>query len=630
MNKNTVIGITLIGLIFIGFFVYTSKIAREQAEVKRVQDSVAAVRAYEYAQQMALEKGDSIMAAEKAEHETVASAGNVVSGNYANPFLEEAYAKEEEHHTLENSKLKIEFTTLGAQAESVLVKGYYTSDSTDLYLMKEGLSNLGIELFTNQYISTDKLTYTKISGNDSTLVMRLYFGENSYIEHEYFLPSESYLVDFNLKMVGMDKIIPRNASQLDVTWNMDIPRLEKGYDNEKAYSTIVYKYPGDNSVDNLGLRKASAEKSITTRFQWFAFQQQFFSAIMIAEDSFESGNLNMSFYGPEDNQKRLMKCHADAMIQYDRSLDITIPFKFYYGPNHFKTLKSFDYGFEKIVPLGGWLIGWINRWVIIPIFDLFNGMIKNYGVIILLLTLLIKLAISPLTIKSYMSSAKMNVLKPEINKINEKYPRQEDAMKRSQETMALYKKAGVSMFGGCLPMLLQFPVLFAMFRFFPASFELRQQKFLWAEDLSTYDSIWNFGVNIPLLGDHISLFSLLCAVTMYLSSRITQGQQLDSNPQAKSMKFMTLYFMPIFMFFICNNLSSGLTYYYLLSNLFMIIQTVIIRKFFVDEEKIMAKVRAASVKGTAKPKSKFQQRLEAIQKAQQEALKEQQKKSGRR
>jgi YidC/Oxa1 family membrane protein insertase len=219
----------------------------------------------------------------------------------------------------------------------------------------------------------------------------------------------------------------------------------------------------------------------------------------------------------------------------------------------------------------------------------------------------------------------MNVLRPEIEKINAKYPKEQDAMKKQQEIMALYQKAGVSMFGGCLPMLLQFPILIAMFRFFPASIELRQQPFLWAEDLSTYDSIIDFGFNIPLLGDHISLFSLLCAVTMYFSAKLTQGAQMDSNPQAKSMKFMTLYFMPIFMFFICNNLSSGLTYYYFLSNIIMMIQTIVIRKFFVDEKKIMEKIRLASVKGANKPKSKFQQRLEAMQKAQQEAMREQQK-----
>lgn len=354
---------------------------------------------------------------------------------------------------------------------------------------------------------------------------------------------------------------------------MDVPRLERGYKNEQNYSTVDFKYPGQvKKIENLGImrgggRSGGNHREVTTRIEWFAFQQQYFSAILRAEDNFESGNLSMKFYPETDPDRRLMACSASTLVQYDPGADVTVPFEFYYGPNHFRTLKSYDCDFEKIVPLGGWLVRWINRGIIIPVFDLFGRFISNYGIIILLLTLLIKLVISPLTLKSYMSSAKMNVLRPELDKINAKYPRQEDALKKQQETMDLYRKAGVSMFGGCLPMLLQFPVLFAMFRFFPASFELRQKGFLWADDLSTYDSILDFGFNIPLYGDHVSLFAILCALSMYFSARMTQGSSADNNPQMKSMRNMTLYFMPIFMLFICNNLSSGLTYYYLLSNL---------------------------------------------------------------
>lgn len=622
MNKNTIIGLTLIGLIFIGFSVYNSRVATEQMAAKRVQDSIAAVHAFELAQEMAMQKvADSLNAVANIPVEQTSNAGAL----YSNPYLENAYRTEEQLYKLENERIAVTFTTRGAQPYEVLVKDYMTADSSDLYLMKAGMSSMGFQLYSSQYISTENFSYSLVERNDTTLLFRLYFAENSYIDHEYFLAPDSYVVDFNVNMVGMDKVVPRKASQLDMEWNIDIPRLEKGYENEKSYSTVAYKYPGDNSVDNLGLRKDSAQKQITTKLQWFAFQQQFFSAILLAENNFESGNLAMSFYPEHDSQKRLMHCSADGMINYEAAQELSIPFKFYFGPNQFSILKSEGYNFEKIVPLGRNIIGWINRFVIIPLFDLFNGSIANYGIIILLLTLIIKLVVSPLTIKSYMSSAKMNVLRPEIEKINAKYPKEQDAMKKQQEIMALYQKAGVSMFGGCLPMLLQFPILIAMFRFFPASIELRQQPFLWAEDLSTYDSIIDFGFNIPLLGDHISLFSLLCAVTMYFSAKLTQGAQMDSNPQAKSMKFMTLYFMPIFMFFICNNLSSGLTYYYFLSNIIMMIQTIVIRKFFVDEKKIMEKIRLASVKGANKPKSKFQQRLEAMQKAQQEAMREQQK-----
>ncbi len=634
MNRNTVIGITLMGILLIGFSVINSREARKQAEIKRVQDSIAAAKAFEYAGQMSSAMQDSTSA--EFSGQSGDGTGAVYASTYANSFLEAAYNGKEGFHYLENDKLRIKYSTKGGQAVDVLIKDYYTSDSSALFLMKDGYSDFALQFYTDQYVSTSDFIYETVVSNDSTLVMRLYFSDTAFVEYGYFLPHGSYMVDFDVHMVNMDRHIPRNASQFEIAWNMDIPRLERGYKNEQNYSTVDFKYPGQvKKIENLGImrgggRSGGNHREVTTRIEWFAFQQQYFSAILRAEDNFESGNLSMKFYPETDPERRLMACSASTLVQYDPGADVTVPFEFYYGPNHFRTLKSYDCDFEKIVPLGGWLVRWINRGIIIPVFDFFGRFISNYGIIILLLTLLIKLVISPLTLKSYMSSAKMNVLRPELDKINAKYPRQEDALKKQQETMELYRKAGVSMFGGCLPMLLQFPVLFAMFRFFPASFELRQKGFLWADDLSTYDSILDFGFNIPLYGDHVSLFAILCALSMYFSARMTQGSTADNNPQMKSMRNMTLYFMPIFMLFICNNLSSGLTYYYLLSNLIMMLQTWIIRRFFVDEEKIMARVRAASVKGTAKPKSKFQQRLEAIQKAQQEAIKEQQRQQRRR
>jgi YidC/Oxa1 family membrane protein insertase len=353
---------------------------------------------------------------------------------------------------------------------------------------------------------------------------------------------------------------------------------------------------------------------------------------MVAKDNFD--NVALQSDTIHEGKGYMKNCSADMSAPFDPSSKVATDFSFYFGPNKFSTLKESneliggednDLQLQKLIYFGWPIVRWINRFFIMYLFDWLTSWGLSMGLVLLLLTLIVKAIVYPFTYKSYVSSAKMRALKPYIDAINAKYPKQEDAMKKQQEIMALYKKTGVSMFGGCLPMLLQFPILIAMFRFFPASIELRQQPFLWAEDLSTYDSIIDFGFNIPLLGDHISLFSLLCAVTMYFSAKLTQGAQMDSNPQAKSMKFMTLYFMPIFMFFICNNLSSGLTYYYFLSNIIMMIQTIVIRKFFVDEKKIMEKIRLASVKGANKPKSKFQQRLEAMQKAQQEAMREQQK-----
>jgi membrane protein insertase, YidC/Oxa1 family, C-terminal domain len=505
MNKNTVIGFILIGVILIGFSWYNSKIFKEQERERFVADSLARVEALKNAPKIdstLLQAQDSLLAIQQ----------QIISAPvYKDSLLEVASKGDAEFFTLENEKVKIDFSTKGAQASQVLIKNYYTHDSLDLFLMRKNASNFAIDFFTNENLKTSNFNYKKVSQTDTSIVFRLQFSGDSYIDHIYTLPKDSYLLNFDFRLVGMNKYISRNTTQLDVNWTMDIPRLEKGYDNEKNYSTIDYKFPNESSVEDLGLRKEEASEDLKTKVEWFAFQQQFFSAILVANNSFNQGNLSYKLYDITDADLRLMNCKANMSVDYNGGDDVTIPFKFYYGPNLYKELKSYNYGFEKIVPLGGWLIGWINRVFIINFFDYLSKFISNYGIIILLMTIAIKLIISPLTLKSYLSSAKMRVLKPEIDKINAKYPRKEDAMKKQQETMELYRKTGVSMFGGCLPMLLQFPILFAMFRFFPASFELRQQGFLWADDLSTYDSILNLPFNIPLYGDHVSLFAILMA-----------------------------------------------------------------------------------------------------------------------
>ena len=623
MNKNTVIGFVLIGLILFGFSWYNTKEFKEQERARFVADSIAQAEALKNAP-----KVDSVI---MALNDSVAKAR--VAQAYAAPvykdsLLEQASKAQEEFFTLENDKIKVTFTSKGAQASQVLVKDYYTHDSLDLYLVRKGASQFAVDFYTDQQISTADFNFTKVAESDSSLTFRLPFGENAYIEHEYILAPDEYMVDFNLRMVGMDKYISRKSG-VAVDWNLDIPRLERGYENEKNYSTIAYKFPGDEKVEDLGLRKADSKEDISTKVEWFAFQQQFFSAIMMAKNDFESGKLSYKFYDASDADMRLMDCNAEMTVEYTAAPVVEYPFSFYYGPNHYKTLKSYGYGFEKIVPLGGWLIGWINRVVIINFFDYLSRFISNFGIIILLMTIAIKLLISPLTLKSYISSAKMRVLKPEIDKINEKYPKQEDAMKKQQEIMALYKKTGVSMFGGCLPMLLQFPILFAMFRFFPASFELRQQGFLWADDLSTYDAIFELPFHIPLYGDHVSLFAILMAVSMYFYSKMNMDQMPSTNEMA-GMRTMQLYFMPIFLLVLCNNFSSGLSYYYMLSNLFTIVQTWVIRKYFVDEKKLYAQLQAKAANSKAPKKSKFQQRLDEMYRQQQELQRQQQQQRNRK
>ncbi len=618
MNKNSIIGFVLIGVILFGFSWYQSRQFKKQAEYQAQLDSVARV---EMLAQMA---ADSVRKANlPAAENSVADIPAVKNVIYKDAGLEAAASKEASFCTLANDRIEVVFTSRGAQPYSVKLKDYRTYDSTDLYLIRPEMSDFGISVYAGENINTKDFVFDIAEVTDTTVVMRLPFAAGGYLEQKYSLDADSYMVQNELSFVGMGSVIPRNVSMFDIDWNVIIPRLEKGYKNEMQYSKVDYRFPDDNKVNEVS-RGRNGEKSLDARVSWFAFQQQFFSAIMRAKNDFSSADLKLNFYDIDDPQRNLMACSAKLRSDLNvNSEKVTVPFEFYFGPNHYRTLKSYDQKYEKIIPLGGWLVGWISRIVIIPCFNFLGSFISNYGIVILLMTLLIKLVISPLTIKSYMSSAKMNVIKPEVDKLNEKYPKQEDAMKKQQAMMDLYKRAGISPMGGCLPMLLQFPILFAMFRFFPASIELRQQKFLWADDLSAYDSILDLPFNIPLYGDHISLFALLMAISMFVYSKMTSSQ-MSNDPNMAGMKFMSVWMMPIMMLFICNNLSSGLSYYYLLSNLITMFQTWVIRRFVVDEKKIHAQLAASA--GKPVTKSKWQKRLEEAQKMQQQMAKEQSRK----
>ena len=599
-----------------GFTWYQSKRYEEQMEYQAQLDSIARV------EQMAAMAMDSLNRAQGAVEGGYTDVNVQAMPSYKDSLLTEARLSSCSICKLSNDKVEIEFNTKGAQPYSVRIYDYMTYDSTDLYLIKPEHSQYGISIFAGENINTKDFTFQVAEHTDSTLVMRLPFAQGGYIQQRYALSEGSYMLRNELSFVGMGDIIPRNVSMLDIDWSVIIPRLEKGYKNEKQYSKLDYYFEGDKKPEEVG-RGRDADERIDTKFKWFAFQQQFFSAIMTAGTEFSSADLDVKYYTEDDPTRNLMACSARLRSDFQAGSDnIVLPYEFYFGPNDYRTLKEYDMKYEKIIPLGGWLVGWISRFVIIPIFDFLGKFISNYGLIILLLTLIIKLVIMPLTIKSYKSSAKMQAVKPEIDKINAKYPNEKDAMKKQQATMELYQRAGISPMGGCLPMLLQFPILFAMFRFFPASIELRQQKFLWADDLSAYDSIWDFGVNIPLLGDHLSLFALLMAATMFVYSKMTSSQMSD-DPNMAGMKFMSLYMMPIMMFFICNNLSAALSYYYLLSNLITMAVTWYIRKFVVTEDKVRAEMLLNANK--PKQKSKWQQRLEEAQKMQEQMQKQQQK-----
>ena len=596
-----------------GFSWYQSRQRTKQLEAQYQLDSIARV------EQMAAMAMDSMKRAQGIVPENEVNVKTMPA--YKDSLLTEARLASESFYKLANDKVEIEFTTRGAQPYSVKINDYMTYDSTALYLIEKGASQYGISLYAGENINTKDFVFQVAEHTDSTLVMQLPFAGGGYIQQRFFLPADSYMMQNELSLVNMDGIIPRNVSMLDIDWSVVVPRLEKGYKNEKQYSNLDYYFTGDKKPENMGRGRDGSER-IDTKLKWFAFQQQFFSAIMTAENEFASADLSLKFFSESEykNEDKLMACSAKLRSDFQAGSDnVTIPYEFYFGPNDYRTLKSYDQKYEKIIPLGGWMVSWFSRLVIIPCFDLLGKFIHNYGLVILLMTILIKFLISPLTIKSYKSSAKMQVIKPEIDKLNAKYPNEKDAMKKQQAMMELYQKAGISPMGGCLPMLLQMPILFAMFRFFPASIELRQQKFLWADDLSAYDSIWDFGVNVPLLGDHLSLFALLMALTMFFYSKMTASQMSD-DPNMAGMKFMSLYLMPIMMFFICNNLSAALSYYSLLSNIITMGMTWYIRKFVVTEEKVRADMMLKA--SQPKKKSKWQQRLEEAQRMQEQMQKQ--------
>ena len=637
MNKNTIFGFIAIGAIMFGFSWYQSSKMKDQMEQEQqAQIEQAANTIIDAEQQrIAEEQADAVETVPVTVQEMPKLPFNdeQLNAAYNDPKLNDGLYPQ--FDTLSNDVMEIVFTTKGAQPYSVRFKNYTAynpqepEQPKDLYFLRPGASdyNVSLELAgpvsgTKDVLNTRDFFFQldQEQSKDSVVVMKLPFN-GGYVQQKFWVAKDSYMLQNELSFVGMNQIADDITDIYSTYWKLYVPRLEKGYDNEKRYSKLDYHFPGEDGIEAIAVGKDQHE-SVSSRLEWFAFQQQFFSAIMTPATPFNSADFTVNYYSEEEYAKdgNLMVCKAELKSSFEKGKDtVVIPTEFYLGPNDYRTLKGYDRGYEKIINLGGWLVAWFSRLVIIPVFDFLGKFIHNYGIVILIMTILIKLLLTPLTTKSYKSSAAMQILKPEIDKLNEKYPKQEDAMKKQQAMMNLYQKAGVSPMGGCLPMLLQMPILFAMFRFFPASIELRQQKFLWADDLSAYDSIVDFGTNLPLIGDHISLFALLMALSMFIYSKMSSAQMADGG--MPGMKFMSLYLMPIMMFFICNNLSSALSYYYFLSNLITMAMTWYIRKYIVTEDKVRAAMAAASIK--TKKKSKWQMRLEEAQRMQEQMQKQQ-------
>jgi YidC/Oxa1 family membrane protein insertase len=523
---------------------------------------------------------------------------------------------EQEFYTLENEKVIVKFASKGGRPYSVEVKEYKTFDQKPLILFDGDSTVFKLDFYYENEetrekfeVNTYNLYFKMIPVEDpNKLVMRLNGNDDKYIEYIYILDPDSYILHFDMKLVGLENAKDKNYNRTDLlylTWGMYAPQQEKGWDNENKYTKVYYKIKGGD----VKYQEASSKDSVFNNLKWISFKDQFFSSIIIADNRIEDAMVRS--VSQEENSKYIRQFKSDIGFKFDREHIQNVTFSFYFGPNDYKYLKKNyeDIGLHHMVTVGKGLIRWINQGFIINIFNFLERFIGNYGIIILLMTIIIKILLLPLTYRSYLSQAKMRVLKPQIDEINKKIPK-EKSMERQQATMALYKKAGVSPLGGCIPMLLQMPILFAMFRFFPSSIELRQESFLWAHDLSTYDSILNLPFNIPFYGDHVSLFTLLMTVSTILSMKFN-SQSTSGTQQMPGMKGM-MYVMPVMFMFILNSFSAALTYYYFLANLITFGQNYLF-KYFIDEEELLKKLnqkqQQKSKKTGGKPKKGWMERM---------------------
>ena len=636
MDKKSIVTIVVLALVFAGFYYVLNQ------DQKRYQQEVAAYRAYQDSIRQTLEP-------EVAEGPTVAGSTDRTDStaraqrlerrvSAVGALLAEAENAQAEEFTVENDVMKVLFSTRGGQIKGVTLKDYdrYASESpVELFdpasaefaltfYLRNGLHAADIN--TSEYVFRAEPVRTSADGTHS-VVMRLPVGEGAWLEYEYLIhnertPQRDYLVDFNVRMVNMAPVMA-DQSSIGIEWSNVSYQNERGFKNENMYTTVAYRFPGASSIEELGMSEESKSENVDEPVDWVAFKQQFFSSVFIAPQHVSHAVLKFDTERPGSGcMKRFSAAMSVPYTVQTQGYD----FAFYFGPNKYSILRKVEVGgerlsLERLIPLGWGIFGWVNRWCVIPVFDFLRNYIGSFGVIILILAVLIRLVISPMTYKSYVSMAKMRLIKPQVDELNKKYPRQEDAMKRQQATMELYKKAGINPMGGCIPMLIQMPILIAVFRFLPASIELRGQSFLWSHDLSSYDSIFDLPFSIPFYGDHVSLFALLMCLSTFAYSYYNYQQTASSQPQMAGMKFMMLYMMPLMLLFWFNDYASGLCFYYLVSNLLTIGQTLVIRRM-VDDSKIQAIMDANAAKKSKGKKSKFQQRYEELlrqQEAQQQA-----------
>jgi YidC/Oxa1 family membrane protein insertase len=642
---NTIIGIVIIFGIIFAYSMWTAPSKEEKAKMKQKQDS--AIKA-----QIAKIKNDSVaMVLQKKTEDSLAAIKKTVIADTTHKgdsirkvekvtklgsFSGSSVGVNKEI-VLENKLLKIKVSQKGGFISSVELKKYKTWDQYPLVLFKSDTAfkvnfygNNNALYKTSDFYFEPFWADKKFEGKDSVAVagadslvfaMRLYpnvsdtdtiINRDKYIEFRYVLKDSNYMIGFNINLVNMQSEMAN--SNLFFEWSEILRQQEKDLKTETHAATIYYK-PSDDNVDYLSETKDD-EKQFKVPVKWVSFKQQFFSSTIIAKETFKEAEVKVKIADDSISPRYLKTMYAQITVPYTPGSSQSYPMSLYFGPNHYKTMRAYDLDLERQIPLGWsspYILGWINRFAVIPVFNWLESYGINYGIIILLLTIMLKIVLFPIAYKTYKSSAKMRVLKPEIEEIGKKFPKKEDAMKKQQATMALYKKAGVSPMAGCVPMLLQMPILIALYRFFPASIELRQQSFLWATDLSSYDSIASWNTYIPIIstyyGNHISLFTLLMTITTLIYTWMN-NQLMGNTQQMPGMKWM-MYLMPVMFLGFFNSFASGLSYYYFLANMFTFLQMFVIR-YFIDEEKIHAQIQE-NKKKTVK-KSGFQARLEEMAK----------------
>ena len=609
MDKNTLVGFILIGAVIVGFGIYNRPSQEERARAQHYQDSI---------QQILQEQEEMKMAQDIAARQTARY--DSTSQFYASTNGEETFTR------LENDVVQLLFTNKGGRVCKATLKEYNDQKHEPLVLFDgtDASLNFGFE-GKNENILTEQLYFKAINATDSSVTMRLDATNGGHLDLNYRLLPNSYMVDLTIQAVGMQNFFSPSVKNMTIDWKQRARQMEKGYNFEQRYTSLTYK-PADDDFDYLSETKDEKE-TIPAVLDWVAFKNQYFSCVFMAEKSFENATLESKM---EQQGSGYMKNYAADMLSFfDPTGAQPSHFQFYFGPNHFKTLlasndlsfKDKDQELEDLVYLGWPIIRLINRWFTINLFDWLSSMGLSMGIVILLMTIIVKVLVLPTTWKSFISSAKMRALKPYVDKINAKYPKQEDALKKQQETMALYREYNVSPMGGCLPMLIQTPVFMALFFFVPNAIELRQESFLWASDLSAYDDLISWNTHIPLLGNHLSLFCLLFSLTTVLNQIIMMKQQdMGNNPQMAAMKWM-MYIMPVMFFFIFNEYASGLSYYYFISGLIGIITMWVMRKM-TDEKKLLAQLEANKRAPASHKPTGLMAKLEALQKEQERLQKE--------